>query len=163
MAKNDLTAQRLREALHYNPETGVFTRLICTSRRSAVGAIAGTLSRGYCSIGIDGNNYRAHRLAWLYMTGSWPSDQIDHINGVRDDNRWINLRDVSGSTNLQNRRHAQRNNACGLLGVSPYRKVWRATIRVGKKMLHIGTFRTPELAHAAYLAVKRQRHAGCVL
>ena len=88
-----LTAARLRELLQYDPETGVFTRLVKTSNGIKVGDVAGTAdARGYILIRVDGWLHLAHRLAWLHMTCEWPKGMIDHINGVRDDNRWSNLR-----------------------------------------------------------------------
>src|SRR6202035_4009666 len=98
-----LTAERLREFIHYDPLTGVFTWLVlpvCRGPRFVgrgpnqvrVGGIAGCVSKsnGYRRIKIGGHPYCAHRLAWLYMTGTWPKDEIDHINRVRSDNRFCN-------------------------------------------------------------------------
>jgi hypothetical protein len=95
----DLTQARLKELLDYNPDTGIFTRKV--SRPGfRVGDVAGSLTeRGYIKIGIDGKNYSAHRLAWLYVHGKSPDNCIDHINGVRDDNRISNLRDVTSQEN----------------------------------------------------------------
>ena len=88
-----LTAAQLRELLQYDPETGVVTRLVKSSNGIKVGDVAGTAdARGYILIRVDGWLHLAHRLAWLHMTCEWPKGMIDHINGVRDDNRWSNLR-----------------------------------------------------------------------
>jgi hypothetical protein len=101
-----LTAERLREILGYDPETGLFTRLVRTGRIRA-GEVAGTAhSRGYRSIVIDGRVYLSHRLAWLYVHGEWPPEQIDHINRNRADNRLVNLRAAKQSQN--NVRAAER-------------------------------------------------------
>lgn len=166
MATTDLTAQRLRELLSYDPETGAFTRLVSTCNRVKVGDVAGTLHHeGYIHIRVGGVIRRAHRLAWLYMMGQWPADEIDHINGRRSDNRWANLRDVSKRNNLENQRRAQAGNKSGLLGVD-YRAnlgKWTAQIQVNGKKRHLGTFDTPELAHAAYTEAKRELHAGSTL
>lgn len=160
MAKTDfLTAARLRELLHYDPETGVFTWLVSNTKRVRVGGIAGcTSDHGYIRIAIDGVQHRAHRLAWLYMTGEWPAHQIDHINGTRDDNRIKNLRQATDAQNRQNLRKPRSDNRCGMLGVCANRDRWRAVIQVGGKFKHIGTFDTPELAGAAYLAQKSILH-----
>ena len=92
----ELTAARLRKMLHYDPETGVFTRLW-------TGNVTGCPdAKGYLRIAADGRSYRAHRLAVLYMTGAWPSEQIDHINQVRTDNRWSNLRPATNGENGAN-------------------------------------------------------------
>jgi hypothetical protein len=161
--RNDLTAARLRELLHFDAETGVFTRLMATRGPSgAVGARVGWLDgKGHRYICVEGVVYAAHRLAWLYAYGIWPRDMIDHINGEKDDNRLPNLRDVGMCINMQNKRHS--NNSVGLLGVSKHKKRFRACIEVEGKNRYLGLFLTPELAHAAYVAAKRQFHEGCTI
>jgi hypothetical protein len=164
--KTDLTAQRLREVFDYNPETGLFTRL--TSRGPAkAGELLGAKSnsRGYCLIGIDYEQYGAHRLAWLHVHGEWPKHFIDHIDGNPLNNRIANLRDVPHGTNMENQRQARRDNkATGLLGVK-VRMAGRfqARIQVSGETRYLGTFNTPEEAHQAYLAGKRQLHEGCTI
>ena len=159
-----LTYERLREVLHYDPETGVFTRLVRTSNRIKVGDVAGcSAGDGYVQIRVDGVRYLAHRLAFLWMTGEWPRDMIDHINGVRDDNRFANLRPATRAENMQNQRRAMSNSQTGLLGVTRVGKRFMATIQVDGRKIHIGTFDTPEQAHEAYLAAKRRLHPGCTI
>jgi|SRR5262249_13953776 len=88
-----VTAERLREVLSYDPETGTFTWRVSGGGRRTSG-VAGHHDRawkGYVCIAVDGRKYRAQRLAFLYMTGDWPPAQIDHINGDTSDNRWANL------------------------------------------------------------------------
>ena len=161
MTSSILTAERLRELFHYNSETGVLTRLVRTSNSVKVGDVAGWLtSEGYIRIRVDGRPHMAHRLAWLYIHGRFPPAETDHANGIRDDNRIINLRAVTNGENQQNQRRARSNSASGLLGAcwsAPHRK-WRAKIKLNGKMLHIGLFSTAELAHAAYVAAKRELH-----
>jgi len=166
--KNDLTAERLRELLHYDPETGLFVWKVRTSNRTKVGKVAGSLHEptGYTFISIDRRTYKAHRLAWLHVTGHWPAEWIDHINGNRADNRMSNLREANASLNQQNLRSARGNTDSGLLGV--YRndkknKPWRACINVAGKWRQIGNFKTPHEAHEAYLAAKRRLHEGCTI
>jgi len=162
MARNDLTAARLRELLYYNARTGVFT----WARKSATGsnicagfdASSKDSGDGYARIGIDGYRHLAHRLAWLYATDMWPIGEVDHINGSRLDNRWVNLRDVDRAGNRQNLRGAQSNNTSGLLGVSPSKGRWAATIQHKSKKIWLGRFSTAELAHEAYLTAKRKVH-----
>lgn len=152
----ELTAERLRELLDYAPEAGIFIWRV--SRGKAVaGAKAGTRSsNGYLHIGVDGRAYRAHRLAWLYVTGSWPIDQIDHINLIRTDNHWANLREATRSQNYANRRPYVTNKS-GHKGVSWFKRDgrWRAAIVVNRKCTHLGLFDTREEAHAAYVAAAK--------
>lgn len=160
MKAKELTAERLRELLSYDPETGVFTwRVGGHGRRS--GDVAGCDNgAGYVKIIIDGRNRLAHRLAWLYTHGRWPECFIDHRNGDRADNRIANLRECSPAQNQHNRHRADRGSASGLIGAhrQPHSRRWRATIKAGGKHRHIGTFDTPEAAHAAYLQAKRELH-----
>lgn len=154
----ELTAERLREVLDYDPDTGVFTRKVRTGNVK-IGDVAGSFNgKGYIRIGIDGRLHRAHRLAWLYVTGEWPKDQIDHINGDRGDNRLANLREVNNAENQHNLRKARADNTTGFLGVSPRYGKFRAYIMVDGKNKHLGCFPTPEAAHAAYLEAKRGLH-----
>lgn len=151
MAKADLTAERLREVLHYDPDTGVFTWLV-SSGKSSVGKVAGNIQK-YRSITIGGSPYKAHRLAWLYTHGHWPQHQIDHINGLKDDNRIANLRDISTCGNLQNRYSISRKNSELPMGVTKSGNRFSANIR-------IGSFETAEQAQEAYMSAKRLFHFG---
>lgn len=161
-AHSNITVERLREVLRYDPVTGAFTWKVRTGPRGKPGAFAGTINtRGYYEISVDGRKYVSHRLAWLYMRGGWPKGEIDHINGCRDDNRWSNLRDVSRALNTQNRRTASSLNLTGLLGVSRHNARWRARIQVDGVVRRLGTYDSPEAAHEAYVAAKRQLHATC--
>lgn len=166
-AKTNLSAERLRELLNYDPLSGNLTWKIRTSNRIKVGDIAGALLlTGYLSISIDGKLHRAHRLVWLWVYGVWPDAELDHINGVRTDNRIANLRDVTSSMNQQNLRSARGGTHSGLLGVHKTDKVnkkWRASIKVDGKEKHIGIFFTKEAAQIAYLDVKRKLHVGCTI
>ena len=157
-----LTQERLRELLHYDPETGIFTWRVNRGCVKA-GAVAGSyMTNGYLHFGIDGRTYMNHRLAWLYVHGEMPPDMIDHVNHIKDDNRIANLRLADMSLNKQNQKRALSNNKSGFLGVH-YAKGWRAAIRIDGKQVHLGRFKTPEEAHQAYLAAKRRFHAGCTI
>lgn len=157
-----LTPDRLRELLVYTPETGVFTNRT-PRKKIRVGDVAGAIdkSNGYAKITIDRSHYYAHRLAFLYMTGAWPVNHVDHINGERADNRWANLRDVSRTVNQQNMRRASKTSRSGLLGAFKKRDRWESRIRVQGTVRHLGVFGSPEEAHAAYITAKRQAHPGC--
>ncbi len=111
-----LTQERLLELIHYNPETGLFSRL--GGRRSdRVGKVAGSpQGQGYLLIFVDGRRYRAHRLAWFYMTGEWPADGIDHVNNIKTDNRFANLRLATRAQNEMNK-PPSRSNTSGVKGV----------------------------------------------
>lgn len=164
MAKTNLTADRLRELLHYDPATGVFTWKIGRQGAAGAGAVAGDINkRGYRRICVDYGRYMANVLAWLYMTGEWPEHDVDHRNNVRDDNRWENLRQVTRGVNNQNQHRPHRGNKSGFLGVSPNRKGWAASINVDGVKTHLGTYPTPEAAHDAYLFAKRRMHVGNML
>lgn len=169
MAKADLTAARLREVLHYEPATGIFTWARPTGRRTKPGDIAGSAEgRGYWAIRIETERYKAHRLAWLYQYGEWPQGDLDHINGDRCDNRITNLREASRSTNIQNLRTAKSHNRSGFLGVildlsKKTSKRYTARIVYGGRQHSLGYYDTPEEAHAVYLEAKRKHHPGCVI
>lgn len=164
----ELTAERVRQLVSFDPDTGVFTRLTSMGNQCKAGSVAGSISgNGYRLISLDGRRYNAHRVAWLYVHGHWPTGQIDHINGDRLDNRIANLRDVSPSTNRENMRASPKSAVVGMLGVRMLRpslsKSYQARIKVRGKQQHIGYFATPEAAHAAYLNDKRRVHAGCTI
>ena len=157
-----LTQSRLKELLAYDPETGIFTRRVSTCNRVKIGGIAGSLnvSLGYIAMHVGGHRNYAHRLAWLYMTGEWPKAEIDHINGIRDDNRFCNLREATRAENVQNKRLYTRNTS-GFMGVYWHNRnnKWRARIQVKGRMVSLGYHTTAEAAHAAYLAAKAKYHA----
>lgn len=153
-----VTAERLREVLHYDQDTGVFTWLKPpTSRRQLTGQAAGCWSGKYRVIGVDGTLYRAHRLAWLHVTGKWPAHGLDHRDGDGGNNKWSNLREASTSENNRNRRG---HGVVSLKGVSRFVRGsrFRAHIRVNGKGYHLGSFGTAEEAHAAYCAAAARLH-----
>lgn len=161
-----LNAQALRELLRYESATGIFYWRNAVCNRPA-GAKAGTTGKiGYVDICVLKERHGAHRLAWLYVYGEWPKPEVDHVNGVRSDNRIENLRDVTHAVNTQNLRSAhRRNTSSGLLGVRKAKDShgYQANIHVNGKNHRIGRFATAEEAHAAYLNAKRKLHAGCSL
>jgi len=142
-----LALARLRELLHYDPETGAFTWKIYVCGRAPAGAVAGTTYRnGYHYIWLDGQRYFAHRLAWFYVHERWPVHEIDHIDCCRSNNAIANLREATESQNhfrVQSK-SAQR----GVYRVHTGR--WRAKIGVRGRDLHLGYFPTADEAAAAY-------------
>jgi hypothetical protein len=158
-----LTAERLRELVHYDPETGIFVWLASTNmrgpRRGGKEA-GGTTTYGYRRIRIDQNDYQSHRLAWLYTHGEWPSGEIDHINCVRDDNRLVNLRPASRAQQSANA-SKRSDNTSGLKGVSwnKQRQKWQAMIAVNRRSMNLGCFDNRDAAQAAYRAAA-EKHFG---
>lgn len=161
-----LTANRLRELLKYDSHTGIFTRRTDNGRGMKVGDIAGSKHPdGYIYIYVDGANYAAHRLAWLYVHGRWPVGDLDHKHGKSAGNGITNLREATKKMNMQNERGPRSTNVSGYLGVHwrKDRKKWVAQLMVNGKHRRFGSFSTPEEAHAAYLAAKRMYHSGCTI
>ena len=161
-----LTQSELQRIWHYCPDSGRFTRLVATTNRVKVGDIANCHNNnGYIRFKVSSKDYTAHRLAWLYMTGHFPNAQIDHINGVRDDNRYCNLRDATGSINQQNKRAPMPGNTSGFLGVSweNFTGKWKAQIKINSKMVTLGRFDDPRAAAERYLKIKRKYHIGCTI
>lgn len=158
MATTNLTATRLRELLDYDSETGKFRWRLRVSQAIPAMSLAGAKTAdGYVRIKIDGVSYRAHRLAWLWVYGSMPTQFIDHINGVRDDNRIVNLRDVTRSVNQCNLAIHRDASSDKLAGVKQRGSKWQARIRINGKPTHLGTFGTVQEAVAAYrLAVSKR-------
>lgn len=147
-----ITHTKLRELFMYDQNTGLFIRNITMSSRAQKGNIAGTLCPdGYISISINRKIYRAHRLVWLYCFEEWPSEFIDHINGIRNDNRLDNLREVTKTINAWNTK-AHIDNMVGIKGVyfNKQNNNYRAQIRFNGKTVSLGSFKTPEEAKEAY-------------
>lgn len=159
-----VSKERLQELLDYNPATGLFTWKRHVAGTVRAGSRAGSDNKGYILIKVDKKRHPAHCLAWEYMYGEIPKEmEIDHINGIRNDNRIVNLRCISASGNAQNQRRAHKDNSSGFLGTFPYGNRFRAQIYIDRKQKYLGTFDTPEEAHEAYLVAKRLLHEGNTL
>jgi len=172
VTKEELTQEELKQLLHYNSETGIFTwkERPNNSFKSVkgtswnvkfAGKITGSLNTiGYLTICINNKAYYAHRLAWLYVYGYFPKDKIDHINGIKKDNRIENLRECNNSENFQNLKTAKSHNKSGFLGVSFHRdrNKYFSRIVIDRKMKNLGYFETAIEAHFAYLESKRKIH-----
>ncbi|MFA4103151.1 AP2/ERF family transcription factor [Serratia sp. IR-2025] len=150
--RNSISLIELKRLLHYDHDTGVFTRKISWKNTHPVGSIVGVVDRdGYLKAVVKGKTYLLHRLAWFYVHGSWPVGTIDHIDLDKQNNKIANLRDISFSCNLRNRKK-RKNNKSGYKGVCWSNKGagWRASICVNKKITYLGTFANKEDAALAY-------------
>jgi len=155
-----ITQKRLKEVLNYNTETGIFTRLISTTIAVKVGDIAGRIKKnGYSEIMVDSKRYPSHRLAWLYVYGEMPKNEIDHIDGNPRNNSINNLRECNRFEQHQNRA-SSKSGSSKYLGVYWHKtsNKWAAQIRSNKKSFHLGFFETEESAFNAYCSAKKLFH-----
>ena len=158
-----LTAERLKEVLNYDPETGVFTWAKKTCSKVTVGKVAGCVAKftsggPYRVIRIDRTLHLAHRLAWLYQTGHWPTHELDHINLDGLDNRFSNLRVATRAQNQRNVGLSKRNTS-GVKGVyfDKRDQKWVADIHAGRRV-RLGSFKTLEAAKLAYANAADRLH-----
>jgi hypothetical protein len=154
VATKDITPEVIRELLAYDPETGIFTRRV-KRNKWPVGSVTGRAHNcGYFQIDVLGKRFLAHRLAWAYVHGVWPTHQIDHINGNRSDNRISNLREATPEENGANRTTLDSRNTSGVRGVYWARrdKRWRAQICLSGKRMYLGNYHSKADAAAAYNA-----------
>ena len=155
-----ISQKTLKRLLDYDPNSGAFTRKVRTANRVQIGDAAGcTNKNGYVQIQVGGKLHLAHRLAFIFMTGSCPQE-VDHKNGIRDDNRWANLRPATTSQNQMNRR-SLKGSSSRYLGVSWHklRGKWHANIHVDGKKKHLGSFSDEDDAARAYDTAAR-KHFG---
>ncbi len=152
MTKQILTQARLKELVEYDKDSGIFRWKERTSNRIKVGDVVGNVSPklGYVDTKILGVRYYAHRLAWFYMMGEWPEEEIDHINHIRNDNRWCNLRSVSKAENGRNAA-IKSNNVSGVTGVSWDKIIrkWQAFIMISGKGIKLGHYKNKDNAITA--------------
>lgn len=142
MADQILTAEEVRNLLDYDPNTGIFIRKT-SSGGCAVGTVSGSKhSKGYVVIKIRRKLYKAHRLAWLHFYGTFPNDQIDHIDGDKTNNRISNLRDVSAQSNSRNKKAARIDSFTGVQGVcyQKARKKYAVYISISGRPQQVGRF-----------------------
>jgi hypothetical protein len=152
--RKSLSAERARELLAYDPETGVLRWRKVRFGGASAGQVAGHINKsGYCRIVVDGGSHLAHRLAWLITYGEWPR-MLDHVNGDRADNRLVNLRECNATQNSCNAKTLSRHGR----GVSLRGGKWTAAIRASRQLYWLGTFDTKEQAAAAYRNAAKQLH-----
>ena len=162
MTNSILTQEELKELLNYDAETGIFTRKV---KRRGIGANVGDVvgsikTDGYVVFKIKGKIYKAHRIAWLYVYGKYPKNEIDHINLIKSDNRIENLREASRSQNMQNIHNAGKSSTSGFRGVD-YRKcmgLYEARIQANGKRHFLGYYGSAKEAHDAYVKAKKELH-----
>lgn len=154
------------EALIYDPQTGIF-KWKTAGRKRTIGVEVGSWDMyGYKTVRLAKKSYKLHRLAWFYINGEWPKYDIDHINGIRSDNRIENLRDVPRKMNLENQvKLRNRPNKTRLMGAYVDNKNGRFYSRISQndKSIYLGSYKTAEEAHEAYLDAKRKIHSGFTL
>jgi len=149
----NVTQDRLKELVHYDPASGVFTRIKDAGPNAKAGTVLGkSKPKGRSRVCIDGKFYLLHRLAFLYMTGAMPENEVDHINRDPSDNRWENLRPATRSENCRNI-GVPSHSTSGLKGASfdKARNLWQAGIKVNGRRIALGRYKTAEEAHAAYV------------
>lgn len=162
-SKDWLTIEEARRRLAYDPATGRLTWKMCRDSNK-IGNEAKSLDvAGYVQVNIAGTVVKGHRLAWYIHYGEWPDGHIDHINGIRNDNRIENLRVVTNAINCQNKRKALPKSKTGVLGVVKVGERYQANIHFNRKKRYLGTYATAEEAHAVYVDAKRRLHVGCTL
>ncbi len=154
-----VTVELVRSVFSYDPESGVLLWVKPQDPKLRGRRAGFPGASGHRFVGIGDRHFGEHRVIWFYMTGEWPADQLDHINGVRDDNRWVNLREATNAENQQNVK-LKSHNTSGMTGVSFHRqrKKWRASIAANGRQFHLGLFDTPEAARERYLQAKRELH-----
>lgn len=162
---NPLSPEQVRNLLDLNVETGEMRWTAAASQGRIANRVAGSFhANGYQQIKMGKRNYLGHRVVWAIVHGEWPSKNIDHIDGNRANNSVANLRLVTKRQNMQNLAVTGTKSASGLMGAVHVpgsirrRERWEARIRVNGVQKHLGLFKTPEEAHAAYMSAKAQFH-----
>jgi hypothetical protein len=164
MKNSKITADKIREVLDYNPDSGEFKWKKRLSQGTQAGTVAGCLNTmGYWQIGVLAEKHYGHRLGWLHYYGEWPQSEVDHIDGNPANNRINNLRLAGRSTNMQNLTRVNKKTQSGILGVHVTKQGFSSKIMINYKSIHLGNFKTAEEAHAAYVAAKRELHEGNTL
>lgn len=151
-----LSQSRLKELMSYDPDSGVFTRLIDCNRSKKGEAVSCKHNKGYFRVSIDGTRYLLHRLAFLFMEGRMP-DEIDHINGDRSDNRWANLRECCSR---QNKFNMTSRSKSGVKGVywNKEKEKWQAQLSIDGKVKFLGRFKNLDDARDVVIEARNVHH-----
>lgn len=169
---NSLTAEKVRHLFSYDPATGLLVRRVTLLRSDTgkpvrggeAGRVAGVLSKsdGYVRVSVDGRVYQAHRLIWLHVTGEWPNGEVDHVDGVRHNNRWANLRNATVQQNRMNTvgQRSRKGPYPGVYEHSRTKGSFVAQIKHNRKVHYLGVFPTPELARDARVAAEKRFFGG---
>jgi hypothetical protein len=163
--ESNIDIEKFKKHISYNPDTGEFYWILPTSHRVSAGDKVLSVSRsGYYELCFMNQKAYQHRVAWMYVYGVPPNGVIDHINGIKTDNRIVNLRCVSQMENSQNILKAHKSSKTGVRGVYKNRpNTWVAQIRKDGKAFHLGSFKTLDEAKSAYLEAKKQFHSAPAL
>lgn len=155
----ELTVERLRELINYDPKTGIFTWRVSRKGAKAGNVVGNFDAYGYLRAKVLYKPYVLHRLAWFYVHGTWPKQEIDHINRIKTDNRIANLREANRRENGENR-NISKANTSGYKGVywNKREKKWHAQIRVNRIRIHLGHYKNIEDAHNAYVEAAKKYH-----
>lgn len=156
--KPSMTQDELKSILHYDLDTGLFTWLISPAKQTLIGTVAGHRNeKGYIKIGYKRKIYAAHRLAWLYVTGEWPVDQIDHWDLIKDNNRWLNLRECSNRENQFNQ-NVRIDNLLGVRNISKRKGKFMVRFQYNGKHRSFGTFSSLEEAKTRADHLRKELH-----
>ena len=162
----DITLNDLKKYLNYDPISGYFSRKISRGKWKA-GEIVGCIDKeGYRIINVNYRDYRASRLAWFYMTGFWPKNQIDHKDRNTDNNSWGNLREATNTENSinQKKKKIRYNLPKGVwIQKNKHSIKFTAGLSGSKGYIHLGTFNTPQEAAIAYdvAAIEKYGEFAC--
>lgn len=164
--KEDISFDEANRLFAYDPDTGVLTRKVPAGRFGQIkaGTVVGCkCSSGHLQVRVNGRLHLVHRICYTLISGKPPLQYVDHINGIKSDNRKANLRDVSKAENCQNLKGPMKSGSSGYLGVTRNGRNWKCSVSENGKQKYLGTFKSKEDAYQVFLQYKRSIHNGCTL